>query len=97
MSNRTIPILMGFVAVLVLAVGVMLVVLLASGGGDDDDSLPDSPNGDDNGDTGGQSLEGFCEGQFLVTYGSDPASILDPIQVRDDGTPSTSWRSSAAS
>ncbi len=86
MSNRTIPILMGFVAVLVLAVGAMLLVLLSGGSGDDDNSQPGSPTSDGNGDSGGTALEGFCQGQFLVTYGSDPASILDPIQVRDDGT-----------
>ena len=87
MSNRTIPILMGFVAVLILAVGVAFVVLLAAGGGgdDDDDGLPSSP--DDNGDSGDDVvLEGFCEGPYLITFGADPASILDPIQVRDEGT-----------
>jgi oligopeptide transport system substrate-binding protein len=88
MSNRTIPLLMGFVAVLILAVGVAFVVLLAAGGGDDDDDgLPSSP-GEDNGDSSDDdaTLEGFCQGQFLVTFGADPASILDPIQVRDEGT-----------
>jgi oligopeptide transport system substrate-binding protein len=78
---------MGFVAVLILAVGVAFVVLLAAGGGgdDDDDGLPSSP--DDNGDSGDDVvLEGFCEGPYLITFGADPASILDPIQVRDEGT-----------
>ena len=89
MSNRTIPILMGFVAVLVLAVGAMLIFLVVSGGGDDDDSsLPSNPNSEQDGgdDDGDATLEGFCQGQFLVTFGADPASILDPIQVRDEGT-----------
>jgi oligopeptide transport system substrate-binding protein len=79
---------MGFVAVLILAVGVAFVVLLAAGGGDDDDDgLPSSP-GDNNDDDDGDDItrEDFCEGPFLITFGNDPASILDPIQVRDEGT-----------
>jgi ABC-type transport system substrate-binding protein len=89
-SNRLLPILMGFVAVLILAVGVAFVVVVVGGGGDDDNGSPSNPSGDDGNDGGGDSsgisLEGFCQASHLITFGSDPASILDPIQVRDDGT-----------
>jgi oligopeptide transport system substrate-binding protein len=90
-SNRLLPILMGFVVVLILAVGVAFVVVLAGGGGNDDGGSPSGPtndNGDDGGDgnDGGVSAEGFCEASHLITFGGDPATILDPIQVRDEGT-----------
>ncbi|MEX1102946.1 MAG: peptide ABC transporter substrate-binding protein, partial [Dehalococcoidia bacterium] len=32
------------------------------------------------------SVGGICGGNTLITFGSDPASVLDPIQVRDEGT-----------
>lgn len=89
-TNRLLPILMGFVAVLILAVGVAFVVVLAGGGGGDDNGTPtdSGDGGGDNGDDGssGVSPEGFCQASHLITFGSDPASILDPIQVRDEGT-----------
>ena len=91
-SNRLLPILMGFVVVLILAVGVTFVVVLAGGG--DGNGSPSSPSNDDggngngsgNGNNSGPSADGFCEASHLITFGSDPATILDPIQVRDDGT-----------
>ena len=82
MSNRTLTLLMGFVAVLILVVGIVFVIGLASGGGDDSTSAsggsatarPKSASGD------------ICQGNTLFTFGEDPASVLDPIQVRDEGT-----------
>lgn len=91
MSNRTLPLMLGFVVVLMVAlVAVLAIVLL--GGGDGDDSVPAGDNGDGGGSEnptpsgGGSVAGGFCEDQFLITFGSDPASILDPIQARDTGT-----------
>ncbi len=73
---------MGFVAVLILAVGIVFVVALASGGGDDSSNPASAgtttPKKSTNGD--------ICSGNTLITFGQDPASVLDPIQVRDEGT-----------
>ncbi len=85
MSNRTLTLLMGFVAVLILAVGVVVVIVVASGGGGGDDSTPSSNGGDKNDDKK-NSVGGICGGDSLITFGTDPASVLDPIQVRDEGT-----------
>lgn len=95
MSNRTMPLMLGFVVVLMLAVLVVLGIVLLGGGGDDDNGTP-AGNGDDGGAGNGQeatpsggngaAASGFCEDQSLITFGSDPASVLDPIQVRDAGT-----------
>lgn len=82
MSNRTLTLLMGVVAFLILAVGVVFVVALA-GGGDDDGSSPASPN---NGGGGGGSTAGICEGKSLIVPALDPNGILDPIQVTDTTT-----------
>jgi oligopeptide transport system substrate-binding protein len=71
---------MGFVAALILVVGVVFVVALASGGDDNSPAdgsataRPKSASGD------------ICQGNTLYTFGEDPASVLDPIQVRDEGT-----------
>ncbi|MCL4231966.1 MAG: peptide ABC transporter substrate-binding protein [Dehalococcoidia bacterium] len=86
MSNRALTLMMGFVAVLILAVGGVFVVILATGGsGDDDGGGSDRPS---EGSTPGKSSSsgGICNGDKLITFGSDPASVLDPIQVRDEGT-----------
>ncbi|MCK9518142.1 MAG: peptide ABC transporter substrate-binding protein [Dehalococcoidia bacterium] len=83
MSNRTLTLLMGFVAFLILLVGVVFAVAVLGGGGDDDDS-PASPNQDNNRPSGGRG--GFCEEKRLIVPGSSPASILDPIQVTDVST-----------
>lgn len=73
---------MGVVAFLILVVGIVFVVALAGGGGDDNggSSSPASPDKKTN--TSGD----ICKGNTLVTYGDDPATVLDPIQVRDDNT-----------
>lgn len=73
---------MGVVAFLILVVGIVFVVALAGGGGDDKggNSSPASPDKKTN--TSGD----ICKGNTLVTYGDDPATVLDPIQVRDDNT-----------
>ena len=65
---------MGVVAVLILVVGGIVLLGLTTGGSDNDSSNPSqtkAPGGD------------ICSGNTLITYGDDPASVLDPIQVRD--------------
>ena len=92
MSNRTLGLMMGFVAVLIVAVGAVFAIAVAGGGGDDDDdtNVPadsgDDGDGSGGGDGGSSSVGGICGDNRLITFGSDPATILDPIQVRDDGT-----------
>ncbi len=83
MTNRTLTLLMGLVAFLILAVGVVVVIALAAGGGGDDDDTPADQNGDDD---DRDTVGGICGGDTLITFGADPASVLDPIQVRDEGT-----------
>ena len=85
MSNRTLTLMMGGVAFLIVIVGVVFaVVLLGSGGGNGDDSPAKS---DATKTPGRSSVSGnICEGKTFVTFGSDPATLLDPIQVRDEGT-----------
>src|SRR3970040_1113133 len=84
MSNRTLTLLMGVVAFLILAVGVIAIAIFAGGGGDDNgtpsfgDTPPETPRNTPSG--------GICSGDRLITFGSDPATTLDPIQVRDEGT-----------
>jgi oligopeptide transport system substrate-binding protein len=73
---------MGFVAVLILAVGIVFVVALASGGGDDTSNPASSGTSTPKKASNGN----ICSGNTLITFGQDPASVLDPIQVRDEGT-----------
>src|SRR3970040_159165 len=72
MSNRTLTLLMGLVAFLILAVGAIAIAIFAGGGGDDNGT----PSSGDN----------PTETPRNTTSGSDPATTLDPIQVRDEGT-----------
>jgi oligopeptide transport system substrate-binding protein len=81
--------MMGLVGVLILAVGVFFVIVIAASGGDDDGpSVPSSDNNSDGGGNGNSAStgSGICRGDIFYTYGADPATILDPIQVRDAGT-----------
>ena len=80
--------MMGFVGILVLAVGVFFVVVIASSGGGDDESPAGSstPRPDDGSNEPRTGGSGICSGDILYTFGADPATILDPIQVRDEGT-----------
>lgn len=84
MSNRMLTLMMGFVAFLILAVGVVFVIALAGGGGDDDDggTPADSNNDDRPKNTSGD----ICKGNSLIIPGDDPSSVLDPIQVGDVST-----------
>jgi oligopeptide transport system substrate-binding protein len=86
MTNRTLTLLMGLVAFLILAVGVVVVIAIAAGGGGDDDDTPAGDDRDNDDDDNGDSVSGICGGDTLITFGADPASVLDPIQVRDEGT-----------
>lgn len=81
MSNRMLTLMMGMVAFLILVVGAVFVVALA-GGGDDDDPAPGSSDDERPRSTG----KGICSGNSLIVPGSDPASVLDPIQVGDVST-----------
>lgn len=83
MSNRMLALMMGVVAFLILAVGVVFVLALAAGGGDDDDGTPAS--GDD-GDRSPVAGTGICSGDSLIVPGTSPATVLDPIQVVDVST-----------
>ncbi|MBI2766413.1 MAG: peptide ABC transporter substrate-binding protein [Chloroflexi bacterium] len=88
MSNKTLLLLMGFVAFLILVVGVIGVVAIAGGGGDDTNAStggipkatakPKSSSGSGGG--------GICQGKSLIVPGNDPTSQLDPIQVADVDT-----------
>jgi oligopeptide transport system substrate-binding protein len=76
--------MMGVVAFLILAVGAVFIVVLASGGGGDDDN--DATPGGQATPSRRSTSGDICSGDTLVTFGSDPASLLDPIQVRDEST-----------
>lgn len=84
MSNRMLTLMMGFVAFLILAVGVVFVIGLAGGGGDDDGGGSTPADRDR---TPGASTSGkICDGKSLIVPGDDPSSVLDPIQVGDVST-----------
>lgn len=84
MSNRALTLMMGVVAFLILAVGIVFVVLVASSGGDDDGSEQSSgDNGDRPRRTGGS---GICSENRLLTFAGEPLSLFDPIQVDDEAT-----------
>lgn len=85
MSNRMLTLMMGVVAFLILAVGVVFVIALA-GGGDDDDGSPASPSNGDDTDSPRSSGNGICSGKSLIVPGNDPNTVLDPIQVGDVST-----------
>lgn len=84
MSNRMLALMMGFVAFLILAVGVVFVIALAGGGGGDDDggSTPADRDGTPRSTTSGK----ICDSKSLIVPGDDPSSVLDPIQVGDVST-----------
>ncbi len=88
MSNRALTMMMGIVAALIVVVGVAFVALLAISGGDDDDGgRPADPGGnDDGGHSSSGTGSGICNSESLITFGGDPISQLDPIQLRDEGT-----------
>jgi ABC-type transport system substrate-binding protein len=83
MSNRMLTLMMGVVAFLILAVGVVFVIALAGGGGDDNGS-PASPSNND--DSPRSTGKGICSGKSLIVPGNDPNTVLDPIQVGDVST-----------
>ena len=82
MSNRMLTLMMGMVAFLILAVGAVFVIALA-GGSDDDDTTPGASGDDERPRSSG---DGICSDNSLIVPGSDPASVLDPIQVADVAT-----------
>ena len=89
MSNRALTLMMGVVAALIVVVGVAFIAILAAGSGDDDDGGSRQSSPDGNNKSGGSSSSAgsaICEGNSLITFGGDPLSVLDPIQVRDEGT-----------
>ncbi len=84
MSNRMLTLMMGFVAFLILAVGVVFVIALAGGGGDDDNG--GTPASSDKTPGASGSSGKICDGKSLIVPGDDPSSVLDPIQVGDVST-----------
>jgi len=83
MSNRMLTLMMGFVAFLIIAVGVVFVIALAGGGGGDDDGgTPADSNSTPKASTSGK----ICDSKALIIPGDDPSSVLDPIQVGDVST-----------
>ncbi len=85
MSNRMLTLMMGVVAFLILAVGVVFVIALAGGGGDDNGGSPASPSNNDGGSPRSTG-KGICSGNSLIVPGNEPATVLDPIQVGDVST-----------
>lgn len=81
MSNKMLTLMMGFVAFLILAIGVVFVFALA-GGGDDDNTAPADGGNKSTPKTGASSGK-ICEGNILYVAGGEPNSLLDPIQVGD--------------
>ena len=102
MSNRTLGLMMGAVALLIVAVAVVFVLVLSGGNGDDEGDTParsasETDDRDDAGDDTGQAepderddgdraVGGICGENRLVTFGNDPATVFDPIQVGDAST-----------
>lgn len=83
MSNRTLTLMMGAVAFLILIVGIVFVIaVVGGGGGGSNDTAASSGTPKVSSGVSGD----ICLGNTLVTFGEDPASVLDPIQVRDVGT-----------
>ena len=81
MSNKMLTLMMGFVAFLILAIGVVFVFALA-GGGDDGNATPADGGGKSTPKAGASSGK-ICEGNILYVPGGEPNSLLDPIQVGD--------------
>jgi ABC-type transport system substrate-binding protein len=73
--------MMGFVAFLILAVGVVFAIALVGGGDDSGSSgnggTPNKPK---------TASGNICNGETLIVPGSDPATVFDPIQVGDVAT-----------
>ena len=108
MSNRTLGLMMGAVALLIVAVAVVFVLVLAGGGDGDDDGdsaapASDASDRDSATDAGAAATEaaataapredsrsgsgsGICADNRLITFGDDPATVFDPIQVADAST-----------
>ncbi len=102
MSNRTLGLMMGAVALLIVAVAVVFVLVLSGGDGDDGGDTSARPASDsadredarddrsdpepDDRDDGDRAVGGICGENRLVTFGDDPATVFDPIQVGDAST-----------
>ncbi|MDA0364625.1 MAG: peptide ABC transporter substrate-binding protein [Chloroflexi bacterium] len=82
-QNRVLAILLGVLAVLVVAVGGLSTVLLLAGGGDDDASTGGS--GITTGTSGGASGGGAAASGVLRLPGTDPVT-LDPALAGDAGS-----------
>lgn len=86
MSNRALTLMMGVVGVLILVVGGIFAIVLLSGGGDDNEGGATTQNSNNSGGSGSVKPGEICKGKTFVTFGADPATLLDPAQVRDEGT-----------
>jgi oligopeptide transport system substrate-binding protein len=88
MSNKTLTLLMGFVAFLILAVGAVFLVVALGGGDDDDGGAPaggGSPTPARTSQAGGSSAA-ICQSPVLIVPGSQPLAPFDPILVGDEAT-----------
>jgi oligopeptide transport system substrate-binding protein len=87
MSNKTLTLLMGFVAFLILVVGGIFIAVAAGGGGGDDAGTPASgatPRPTSSG--GSTNSSEICKGNSLILAGGEPNTQFDPIQVGDQET-----------
>lgn len=83
MSNKTLALMMGFVAFLIVIVGVVFVVIAASGG---DNKVPATGDGTRTPTPKAGAATGICTGDTLIVPGDEPQTVLDPIQVGDVAT-----------
>ena len=91
MSNKTLTLLMGFVAFLIIAVGAIFLVVALGGGGDDDDTSDPASPGEENtpgsdGGSGEGSTAAICQSDTLIVPGNEPLAPFDPILVGDEAT-----------
>ena len=94
MSNRTLLLLMGFVAFLILIAGVVGVVAIAGGGGDDNTSPASSgttpgasPKATASGTKsasggGGQSLGKLCQGKTIFCQARIPEFVCSQVRQK---------------
>jgi len=90
MSNKTLTLLMGFVAFLILVVGGIFIGVAMGGGGDDDGGgkvASQATSGKATPKAGGTgTVSEICKGNSLILAGSEPQTVFDPIQVGDVAT-----------
>ncbi|MCA9830684.1 MAG: peptide ABC transporter substrate-binding protein [Dehalococcoidia bacterium] len=88
MSNKTLTLMMGLVAFLILAVGAVFLVVALGGSGDDDSQPADGSTQKTPGASGTStgSTAKICESKVLIVPGDEPLAPFDPILVGDEST-----------